>query len=186
MLAVVARDQQHVGGLHVAMHEARRVRNVERRRHLRDHRGGAGRRERAVALDHRAEVDARDKRHDDEQLAVVVAEVVRRDDVRVVEARGEPGLALEARAEVVVVGPLWADHLQRDGQVELHLPRPVHDAHAALGEQTVDPVAADHRAAAQPDAHHALIGRSGGCRRGGSRRGASAPPPPAPRARRRS
>ena len=89
-------DEQHVGRLHVAVHERLGVRGVERVGHLGDHVHGARRRQRTVR-DEVREVAAVDEAHVDEELAVDLAVVVDRDDVRVVELRRQRGLALEPR-----------------------------------------------------------------------------------------
>ena len=59
----------------------------------------------------------RTQRIDEVQPAVVLARLVDRDDVRVLDRRGQLRLALEALAEVRVGGELGGDQLQRDGAV---------------------------------------------------------------------
>ena len=76
-LGLLRADEQHVGRLHVAVHERLGVRGVERVGHLGDHVHRARRRERA-ALDEVREVAAVDEAHVDEELAVDVAVVVDR------------------------------------------------------------------------------------------------------------
>ncbi len=82
-----------------------------------------------------------DDRHDEEERALVVAEVVDGDDRRVVEPRDELRLALEALASG------GADELRRH-QLDRHVARQhgvagaVDDAHAAAPELADDGVAA--------------------------------------------
>ena len=64
---------------------------------------------------------------------------------------GDAGLAHEAGAELVVVGPRRVDQLQRDRAVERQLHRLVDDAHAAAPDQRDQPVAGDHRLRADPE-----------------------------------
>jgi hypothetical protein len=92
--------QQHVGGLDVAVDQVRLVRGVERRGELREDAHRPPRLERALTGEDLAEVLAVDEAHVDEEPAVDLAEPVDRDDVLLAQARGDPGLALEAGAVV--------------------------------------------------------------------------------------
>ena len=94
-------------------------------------RDGREQRERALRLERRArreelpQVRALDEPHRDEEPFVVLAGLVDRHHVRVIEARGEPRLAQEALAEPVVVGELRASSFSATGgpSRRVHEPR---------------------------------------------------------------
>ena len=138
-LGLLGPDQQHVGRLHVAVHERLGVRGVERVGHLGDHVHGARRRERA-ALDEVGEIAAVDEAHVDEELAVDLAVVVDRDDVRVGELRRQRRLALEPAAVLLVGGQLPQEALQRDEPLTTRVVGAVDLAHATAPDQGVEPV----------------------------------------------
>ena len=94
---------------------------------------------------------ARDVLHGDERLAVVLADVVDGDDVRVLQPRREPRLALEALADVGVVD---AQHLDRDEAIDGRIEREEERAHAALAEALADVIAIDGRRAASWRTRH--------------------------------
>jgi hypothetical protein len=77
--------EQDVGRLDVAVDEAARVGGIERGRHLGDDRRRALGLEPALAAQQRPEVLPLDIAHDLEQHAVLLAGVMDRDDVRMVE-----------------------------------------------------------------------------------------------------
>ena len=101
-------------------------------------RGGSG----AGPLDDRGEVLAVDELHDDERPGLVLAVVVDRDDVRVVQRGRGLRLLAEARAEVGVAAVLGAEDLDGDVAVELVVVGAVDPGHPALAEQLDQPVAA--------------------------------------------
>ena len=72
--------------------------------------------------------------HDDEVGVVLLAPVVDRDDVGVVEIGGRLGLPAEALDEVVVGRQLGKQHLEGDGPVEEGVARQVDLGHAAPRE----------------------------------------------------
>jgi hypothetical protein len=82
---VLAGAEQDVGRLDVAVHDPARVRRVERARDLRDDVRGASGVEVLLGAHERAQVRALDVAHGDVQGAVVLARVVDRDDVGVVD-----------------------------------------------------------------------------------------------------
>ena len=147
----VATDQD-VAGLHVAVDDPPGVGRLEGSRGLGGDPGGLARRQRPGASDDRGEVLALDDLHDDERAGLVLAVVVDRDDVRVVERRRVLRLLAEARAEVGVPAVLGAKQLDGDVAIELAVVGPVDGRHAALSEQLDQPIpAAENR----PEFRHA-------------------------------
>ena len=138
VLAAAARGHQDVRGLDVAVHQASRVGRVERLRHLVDDRGSPAGLEPALLGEDLAQVDAIDEAHGDEQRAVSLAHGVDGDHVWMLDLSSDRGLALEARAELRVVGILGRDHLERDDPVRKPLARAVHHAHAAATRDRLD------------------------------------------------
>ena len=86
---------------------------------------------RPVAVEQVREVGAVDVAHRHVEVPVLLARRVDRDHVRVVDRGGDLALAPEARAELVVLGLLGRDHLQRDLALEALVERAVDDAHPA-------------------------------------------------------
>ena len=84
-----------------------------------------------------------DVAHRDVQLARDLAGVVDRDDVRVVDRGGQPGLAQEALAEALVLRELGREDLQRDRPFEREVVGAVDDPHPAPADQRLDPVAGE-------------------------------------------
>ena len=82
-----------------------------------------------------------------------------------IQRRGEPALALEARAEHAVAGEAGREHLQRDRPIERHVRRAVDDAHPSAPGHRVDAVARERRADAQLVLPVRLGRRRGGTRR---------------------
>ena len=68
----------------------------------------------------------------DEVRARRVADVVNRDDVRVIQRRGRPGFADEPGEAVLVVGTCGGQHLQRNPAAEADVLSEIHFAHPAL------------------------------------------------------
>ena len=121
-LHVVARLDHDVGGLDVAVHDAALVGGVERVGHLRADRGGALDRHLPGALDHPVEAHAVDELHRDVAQALPAADVVERDDVRVLELRRDLGLLLEALQQVLERRRRGGEALQADGLDGDHAP----------------------------------------------------------------
>jgi hypothetical protein len=147
---VVADAEHHVGRLDVAVHEPPGVRRIQRGRNLRDDRDRALGRQRAVGADHRAQVGAVDVAHRLVEHAVVLAGVVERQHVRVIDRRGDARLALEALAQARIVRELRDDQLERHDALECHLRRAVDDTHAAAAGDGVDQVTSELGAGSQP------------------------------------
>ncbi len=91
--------EQHVGWLHVAVHETARVSRIQGARHLRDDPDRVRGVQPAV-LEALFQVTPLDEAHRDEQEIVLRRPgLVDRDDVRMVDRRGELRLAQEALTE---------------------------------------------------------------------------------------
>ena len=144
--ALLARHHD-VGGLDVAVDDSPRVAVVEGLGDLDADVHDLAEAQRLVA-DQAQQGRPADERHDEEERALVPAEVVDRHDRRVVHLGDELGLALEALLELgrqVARG----DELDGDLAVEQRIARAVDDAHAAAPELPEDLVAvgelrADH------------------------------------------
>ena len=154
LLAVRVGDQD-VRRLDVAVHEAAGVRGVEGvgdARH--DARRAPGGNPLGRLGDQVLEARPLDEAHRDEELTVVVAGAVDRDDVGVLQARGGEGLAHEQLAQAGVARALGRDQLERDGASELGVEGPVDDAHAADSGQRLDGVPGDDRARRHTGGRH--------------------------------
>ncbi len=92
-----------------------------------------------------AKLLALDEGHGDELDAVDLAEFVDADHVLVGDLARQQELlletALEHRRRRRVRGHLWPNHLERDDDAELGVPRLIHSAHAADAEQADDVIA---------------------------------------------
>ena len=66
-------------------------------------------------------------------LAVVDADVVNGDDVRVTEVSRSRDLALEPLNDLSACEPLGQNHLYRDNPLEIEMPRAINHAHPASG-----------------------------------------------------
>ena len=135
------RREQDVARLHVAMDQPGGMGGIERRGRLRDQGDGAVRFQSRLRSKEPLEIGALDVPHRDVQDAVGLAGVVDRDDVRMVEAGGDLGLADEALPERVVIGELGTEDLQRDLAAQSDVLGQVDDRH---------PSAADHPDHAMP------------------------------------
>ena len=78
-----------------------------------------------------AQVHAIDKLHQQEVEAAGLAEVVNRDDVRVIQRGQRVGLAGEALRKSRIPGALGREQLERDEPIQRTLPRLVHHTHPA-------------------------------------------------------
>ena len=134
--------EQDVGGLHVAVDDALRVRVSERPRDFPQHPRRVVRRQRAArrhALRQRLAVDVR---HDVEDETARLVDRVDRNDVRMGESRRGARLAHEPVAQLRVRGELGRQQLDRDGAIETHLAREIHHAHSAATELALERVSA--------------------------------------------
>ena len=105
---------------------------------------------RAPVLCHElGEVRALDEAHGEEEDAVVLAGLVDRDDVWVIERRCDPRLPQEAFAKPLVLGELRSDHFERNLAPEPLLVGTVDRAHPPTPDEGLDPVAGDRRSGRQ-------------------------------------
>ena len=139
------RLDQDVRRLDVAVHEIALVCRVERACGLLEDVERSTDVERAFTLDQRLQVSALDIAHRDEELTVRVARVVDRDDVRVVDLRCAPRLALETLAEALVLAQGGREELEGNLPPQPHVFGQVDDAHPSPPEQLLEPVAGDRR-----------------------------------------
>ena len=131
-------DEQ-VARLHVAVHDAVRVRVFERAGDLRADRCYLARRQRATSVEDVAQAVSVDQLHHEVGAVRVFAPVVDRHHVRVVEARGRARLAPEALARA---RRRRRRKLHRDRAVEQHVERGEDLAHAAHSDERNEAVAA--------------------------------------------
>ena len=134
--------QHHVAGLQIAMDDASAMRRVERRRHLNRDRQGLSGRQRALrqSVPQRFSVE---QFHDEERGAVVLADVVKRTDVRVGQLGDRACFAVESLAKLRIGGERVGQDFDRDRPVEPRIPRFEHLAHAARAERSEDLVRAE-------------------------------------------
>jgi hypothetical protein len=157
-----ARVEQHVGGFHVAMHEAARVGRIQGARHLRENVCRVPRVQTA-ALQTLFQVPPLDVTHGDEEEVLARPGLVDRDDVGVVDRGGQLRLAQEAVTERCILGEAGSQELQRNLPLEPQILGQVDDAHAAPAEQRLDPVAGELGADPRVVAHlHVRILAFGG------------------------
>ena len=141
---------QHVAGLHVAVHQAAGVRLVERGRGLGDEANGPGGRQPVLGLEQRAHVLPVDVAHGDEQGPVRLARVEDRDDVRVIDGRRGPHLPEKPLPVSLVAGELGCQDLQRHGPVQPSVGCAVDDRHPAAANLLFDRVTGYLRACREP------------------------------------
>ena len=138
-----------VGRLQVPVHDAGLVRGGEAGGHLSRDSQRARHREPALAPEDRRQVVALDVGHRDVLDALDLAEVVYADDVLVRDLAGEQQLALEAALQLGgrlrLRDGFRSDHLERDRDAQLLVPRLVHRAHPARAEQLDDLIARAER-----------------------------------------
>src|SRR6187402_2635116 len=123
-----------------------------------------------------AKLLAFDEGHGDELDAVELAEFVDADHVLVSDLTRQQELLLEAALEHCrrrrVRGHLWPDHLERDDDAELGVPRLIHSTHAADSEQADDVIArAEWLAGRKRTRGRWLVGGTIGARAVGERGG---------------
>ncbi len=157
-----AHVEQHVGGLHVAMHETARVGGIEGARHLCEE-AYRVRRVQTAALEALSQVTPLDVAHGDEEEVLGRAGLVDRDDVGMVDRRGQLRFAQEAVTKRFVLGEAGSQQLERNPPLEPQILGQVDDAHAAPAQQRLDPIAGELGADPRVVAHlHVRILAFGG------------------------
>ena len=138
---------EHVGGLDVTVHDPRAVGRGQGRGHLGADPRDLGHRHPAVLGEQLGQAAGGEVLHDQAGLAVVLDDVEDRDGVRVVQARGDPGLAHRpVRPDLGVrrVQPgSGVQALDRHVAAQALVEGPPDHAHAAGADLLDQPVAAD-------------------------------------------
>ena len=135
-----ARVEEHVGGLHVTMHETARMGRIEGARDLRED-ADRVRRVQTAAFEALFQVAPLDVAHGDEEDVLGRPSLVDRDDVRMVDRRGQLRLAQEPVTERLVLGEARSEQLEGNLPLEPQILGQVDDAHATDAQQRLDPVA---------------------------------------------
>ena len=149
----LAGADQDVRRLDVAVDEPEPVSRVERVADLGEQV------ERALVADAIARVDelpkvvAFDVLHRQEEDVALLAGGIDRDDVRVLQARGQLGLEEEPTPKTLVPGQLRPDHLDGDLALQVLVLREVDGAHRAPPEQALDPETGERRPQRDLDTH---------------------------------
>ena len=141
-LRVAARGDEDVRGLDVAMDDALRVCRIERVGDFDAELDDPIELER-VSLDEMFERPPFEQLHHEELLPLVLADVVDRADVRVIQRRRRARLALKALRGRRVARQLGRQELDGDLPAEANILGAVDDAHAAAAKLLEDPVMRD-------------------------------------------
>ena len=136
---MVALGHENVGGLNVAMNNASRVRRIQRVRDLDTQRQDRFQLHRTVA-DHVLECSARQKFHDQERAAFLLANVINRADVGMVQSRSRLGFTAKALQRLPVLCQVVGKKLERDKAAQPRVLGFVDDAHTAAAQLLNDPV----------------------------------------------
>ncbi|MFT3837161.1 MAG: hypothetical protein QM723_09205 [Myxococcaceae bacterium] len=127
---------EQVARLQIAVHHRLRVRDRERLHRLVEHHRHLRRRQPALLGQPLAQGEALEQLHRQVRAPVGQgAAAVDVDDVRVANRADRFRLQLHSLRQLRVVGAVGHDHLQRHQPVIGHPLRPVHPAHATLGDQ---------------------------------------------------
>jgi hypothetical protein len=164
--------EQNVAGLHVAVHHAVTMGERERAGDVGPDVGRPLGEERALAADDVAQRAAFDVLHHDEVGAGLLAGVVHRHDVGMVQSGGRPGFTPEALDERAVGRELGEEHLERDAAIEQLVVGDVDLGHSASRQVLDDLVASavDLRGhGPEPTVPQAAVGRARLGRRPGLR-----------------
>ena len=133
--------EQDVLGLDVAMHDAVRVRGVERARDLDRERDGLGDRQPPDPADALLQRLALDVFEHDERHAVVLARVEHGDDVGVLKLRDRARLAAEALDVLALAADRAGQHLDRDAPLEHGVEGEPDPRRRARADLALEPVA---------------------------------------------
>ena len=147
--------QQHVRRFHIAVHQSRGVRGVQRRRHRGDDGRSLGRRQQARTAQQRTHVPARHVTHRDEQDPAGLTGLVHRDDVRILNRRGRLRLPDKPAPEILIGRQRRAEDLQRDQAVQPLITRPEHHRHPARTHLLLQQVPGNPRARSKTGQHTA-------------------------------
>ena len=140
---MVAVRNEDVARRDVAMDQALGVRSVECARNLLDDRHGSRRGKGPLLPDERREIGAIDQPHEDVEPTLGFPGIEHLDDVRVLDGSCQPPLPLEPLAEALVFRQARREELEGTQLAQLHVARPVDDAHPALADERLDPVPGD-------------------------------------------
>ncbi len=133
---------QHVLGLHVAVHQPGAVSHRETAEHRRQDGGDGVGWHRTALVQEFTQRAALDELHDEEGVHTVEALVVDRNQAGILESCHGPRLALEAGQELLIMGVARIHHLQRHRPVQSDVETAVHRGHASRGDHAVHAVAA--------------------------------------------
>ena len=165
-LRVSARGDEEICRLDVAVDDAGRVRCFER--------VGDLDRQRQQPIDlERAPCDLMlqrrpvEKLHDEKRAAVLLADIVDRADVGVVQRRCGSRLAAESCQRVGIPRQVWRQELQRDKPMQPRVLGFVDDAHAAATQLLDDAIVGERLPDGPAVAGRQLIGLVAGCSPGG-------------------
>src|SRR5688500_11933004 len=139
----VGPGDQDVGRLDVAVQDAMAVGVGESLGYLCDQGDGAAGIQ-PTSSDDLVEACAVDETHVDVEPAVTLAEVVNRNDVRVLEARRAVRLSAEPSTEVLIARDIGWKELERHGAATTSIERPVNLAHPASPEEALEAVGPQH------------------------------------------
>ena len=148
-LGLVAVGDKNVGRLDVAVNDALGVRRLERVRDL-DGQLDKHIHLQGVLADALLESLPLQQFHGDEIAAVGLPDLIDGADVRVIQGRGGPGLALEALQRRRVFFQLSGQELQSDVPAEVEVFSFVHHTHAAAAKLVQDAVVGNGFAGHQP------------------------------------
>ena len=140
-----AAHDHDVRRLQIAVHDALPMGALERSRDLFADRQDLVERQ-TSALDPARQRLSLDELHDQVVGLLIVADVVERADVRIVQCRDGARFALEARPRLRIGGERRRQPLDRDRAVEPRVAPAIHLAHAARAEQTGELIGTEARA----------------------------------------
>ncbi len=132
--------EEEVRRLHVAVDHPAGVGVVERLRDLPAHVRGLGRAQATAGVEQRPQAAALEQLQHEERHPLVLAPVVHRDDVGVVQRRRVLGLAAEPPEEPGVLGETAVEHLDGHAAAQPHVVGHVHPARRARADRAEEAV----------------------------------------------